>query len=137
MTKLWDDLKKNMKDWSSAAVEKAEEVSKLAVAKTEELTKISKEKIAIHQLERDQIKLYEKIGKLVFEHSKSNEILTYAESADIKNLFGQVAGLSVAIKEKEGKIQKIREMHDIDEQDLAEVVPEPEESVEEDTGAKK
>mgnify|MGYP000368205164 CR=1 FL=1 len=37
-----NDLKKNMKDWSSAAVEKAEEVSKIAVAKTEELTKISK-----------------------------------------------------------------------------------------------
>ena len=37
MTKLWNDLKKNMKDWSSAAVEKAEEVSKIAVAKTEEL----------------------------------------------------------------------------------------------------
>ena len=45
MTKLWNDLKKNMKDWSSAAVEKAEEVSKIAVAKTEELTKISKIKI--------------------------------------------------------------------------------------------
>jgi len=36
MTKLWNDLKKNMKDWSTAAVEKAEEVSKIAVAKTEE-----------------------------------------------------------------------------------------------------
>ena len=49
MTKLWNDLKQNMKDWSSAAVEKAEEVSKIAVAKTEELTKISKIKIEEHQ----------------------------------------------------------------------------------------
>ena len=32
MSKLWDDLKHNMKEWSSAAVEKAEEVSKVAVA---------------------------------------------------------------------------------------------------------
>ena len=39
MSKLWDDLKKNMKDWGSVAVEKAEEVSKIAVAKTEEITK--------------------------------------------------------------------------------------------------
>ena len=38
MSKLWNDLKHNMKEWSSAAVEKAEEVSKVAVAKTEELT---------------------------------------------------------------------------------------------------
>ena len=26
MSKIWDDLKSNMKDWSNAAVEKAEEV---------------------------------------------------------------------------------------------------------------
>ena len=49
MSKLWGDLKQNMKEWSSAAVEKAEEVSKVAVAKTEELTKISKIKLEIHQ----------------------------------------------------------------------------------------
>ena len=36
MSKLWDDLKDNMKEWGNAAVEKAEEVSKVAVAKTEE-----------------------------------------------------------------------------------------------------
>ena len=47
MSKLWDDLKKNMKDWGSVAVEKAEEVSKIAVAKTEEITKISKIKCKV------------------------------------------------------------------------------------------
>ena len=62
MTKLWNDLKKNMKDWSSAAVEKAEEVSKIAVAKTEELTKISKIKIEDHQLQRELSKNYEKMS---------------------------------------------------------------------------
>ena len=56
MSKIWDDLKSNMKDWSNAAVEKAEEVSKVAVAKTEELTKISKVKLVIHQLQRDKNK---------------------------------------------------------------------------------
>ena len=42
MSKLWDDLKENMKDWSISAVEKAEEMSRMAMAKTEEMTKISK-----------------------------------------------------------------------------------------------
>ena len=56
MSKIWDDLKSNMRDWSNAAVEKAEEVSKVAVAKTEELTKISKVKLVIHQLQRDKNK---------------------------------------------------------------------------------
>ena len=36
MSKLWDDLKGNMKDWSTSAVEKAEEMSRIAMAKTEE-----------------------------------------------------------------------------------------------------
>ena len=33
MSKLWTDLKENMKDWSTSAVEKAEEVSRMAMAK--------------------------------------------------------------------------------------------------------
>ena len=42
MSKLWDDLKENMKDWSASAVEKAEEMSKIAMAKTEEMTNFLK-----------------------------------------------------------------------------------------------
>ena len=42
MSKLWEDLKDNMKEWSSSAVEKAEEMSRVAMSKTEELTRISK-----------------------------------------------------------------------------------------------
>ena len=70
MSKLWDDLKHNMKEWSSAAVEKAEEVSKVAVAKTEELTKISKIKIEVHQLQRDRRRASEALGKLAYGHAK-------------------------------------------------------------------
>ena len=67
MTKLWNDLKKNMKDWSSAAVEKAEEVSKIAVAKTEELTKVSKIKIEEQFTEKADIKsLGFKVNKLLY-----------------------------------------------------------------------
>jgi len=51
-----------MKDWSTAAVEKAEEVSKIAVAKTEELTKISKIKIEEHQLQRELSKKLRRNG---------------------------------------------------------------------------
>ena len=32
MSKLWEDLKENMRDWSASAVEKAEEVSRMAMA---------------------------------------------------------------------------------------------------------
>ena len=73
MTKLWNDLKKNMKDWSSAAVEKAEEVSKIAVAKTEELTKISKIKIEEHQLQRELSALYEDMGTILNRYFTIND----------------------------------------------------------------
>ena len=52
MSKLWEDLKENMREWSNSAVEKAEEMSRVAMAKTEEMTKISKLKFEIHQIQR-------------------------------------------------------------------------------------
>ena len=78
MTKLWNDLKKNMKDWSSAAVEKAEEVSKIAVAKTEELTKVSKIKIEEHQFQRELSKLYEDMGRMVTKYAKDENMVNFS-----------------------------------------------------------
>ena len=50
MSKLWDDLKDNMKDVT--AVEKAEEMSKMAVAKTEEMTHFQSCLIFINFIEK-------------------------------------------------------------------------------------
>ena len=58
MSKLWEDLKDNMREWSSSAVEKAEEMSRAAMSKTEELPRISKFKFEIHQLQRDVDRAY-------------------------------------------------------------------------------
>ena len=64
LTKLWDDLKDNMKEWGASAVEKAEEISRVAVAKGEEFTKISKLKIDIIQLKKEKSNIYEDLGRL-------------------------------------------------------------------------
>ena len=77
MNKLWDDLKDNMKEWGASAVEKAEEISRVAVAKGEEFTKISKLKYDISQVQKDKAKIYEKLGRLVFEKTKNNNCLLY------------------------------------------------------------
>lgn len=138
MSKLWDDLKKNMKDWSTAAVEKAEEVSKIAVAKTEELTKISKVKIEIHQLQRDKAKSFERIGRLVYDHFQNKKTLKVNELEEVNSLREDIDRLIQSIQEKELEIEKIKEEHDIaDEGDIldAELVDTkedtPEETVEE------
>jgi hypothetical protein len=109
MTKLWDDLIKNMKDWSSVAVEKAEEVSKIAVAKTEELTKISKIKIEIHQLQRDLSKTYENLGRLVSHHAKEENMVNFTGNKEFYRSLEKIEETQLKITDKEGKIQKVKD----------------------------
>ena len=90
MSKLWEDLKENMKDWSSSAVEKAEEMSKIAMAKTEEMTRISKLKFDIHQLLRDIAKENEKLGKLVYQHTKNDHMATFSGNSDFFELISKI-----------------------------------------------
>ena len=112
MSKLWDDLKDNMKDWSVTAVEKAEEMSKIAVAKTEEMTRISKVKFEIHQLNREMSKVYENLGKLVFEHTKTEHMASFSGNKDFFSLVDKIEDLKAKIKMKEKDIDDIKEKFD-------------------------
>ena len=112
MSKLWDDLKDNMKDWSVSAVEKAEEMSKIAVAKTEEMTRISKVKFEIHQLNREMNKVYENLGKLVFEHTKTEHMASFSGNKDFFKLVNKIEELKAEIKIKENDIGDIKEKFD-------------------------
>ena len=109
MSKLWDDLKDNMKDWSVTAVEKAEEMSKIAVAKTEEMTRISKVKFEIHQLYREMNKVYENLGKLAFEHTKTEHMASFSGNKDFFSLVNKIEDLKAKIKMKEKDIDDIKE----------------------------
>ena len=108
MSKIWDDLKSNMKDWSNAAVEKAEEVSKVAVAKTEELTKISKIKLVIHQLHRDKNKELLSLGKLVYNHSKEANMSNFTGNAEFFSHVEKIDSINFQILEKEKEIDDIK-----------------------------
>ena len=112
MSKLWDDLKDNMKDWSVTAVEKAEEMSKIAVAKTEEMTRISKVKFEIHQLYREMNKVYENLGKLAFEHTKTEHMASFSGNKDFFSLVNKIEDLKIKIKMKEKDIDDIKEKFD-------------------------
>ena len=115
MSKLWDDLKDNMKDWSVTAVEKAEEMSKIAVAKTEEMTLISKVKFEIHQLHREMNKVYENLGKLAFEHTKNEHMASFSGNKDFFKLVSKIEDLKIKIEMKEKDINDIKEKFDIPE----------------------
>lgn len=138
MSKLWDDLKKNMKDWSSVAVEKAEEVSKIAVAKTEELTKISKIKIDIHQLTREQNRLHENLGRLVYNQAKNENVANFTGNKEFFGIVEQIDEIQDSTGVKEEEIKHIRKQYNIPETDIPERPDEGREKAEEkQTHAKK
>ena len=126
MTKLWNDLKKNMKDWSTAAEEKAEEVSKIAVAKTEELTKISKIKIEEHQLQRELSKNYEEMGRMVTRHAKDDNMVNFSGNQEFFNLVEKIDKIQLEIDAKEAAIQRIKEEYDLTDTDVSTAVNEAE-----------
>ena len=117
MSKLWNDLKHNMKEWSTAAVEKAEEVSKVAVAKTEELTKISKIKLEVHQLQRDMRKSSEDLGKLVYNHAKNANMVNFTGNSEFFSYIEKIDSLKESISTKKNEIKKINTKYNLEDKD--------------------
>ena len=122
MTKLWNDLKKNMKDWSSAAVEKAEEVSKIAVAKTEELTKVSKIKIEEHQFQRELSKLYEDMGRMVTKYAKDENMVNFSGNQEFFQIIENIEKIQLKIDKKIAEIKKIKEEYNITDVEVDNVI---------------
>ena len=123
MSKLWDDLKHNMKEWSSAAVEKAEEVSKVAVAKTEELTKISKIKLEVHQLQRESRKVRQALGKLAYDNAKDANMVNFTGNAEFYSHVEKIDSIKDEIEKKENEIDFIKSQYNIPEEDVKEIEP--------------
>ena len=118
MSKLWEDLKENMRDWSTSAVEKAEEVSRMAMAKTEEMTRISKIKFEIHQLQREMNKYFEKLGKLAYSHTKEDHMATFSGNTDFFKIVSRVETIKEEISRKEDEIENIKLEYGINDDDL-------------------
>jgi hypothetical protein len=118
MNKLWDDLKDNMKEWGASAVEKAEEISRVAVAKGEEFTKISKLKYDISQLRKDETKIYEKLGRLVFEKTQHNNMANFTGNIEFFSFVEEVNSVSADVTEKEIEIIAIKKEYGINDSDL-------------------
>ena len=115
MAKIWDDLKSNVKVWSSVAVEKAEEVSKVAVAKTEELTKLSKIKLDIHNIQREIRKETYLFGKFVYSQANESNIVNFAGNIEFLNYLEKIEDLHSQISSKELEIEDIRSEFNIDD----------------------
>ena len=115
MAKIWDDLKSNVKVWSSVAVEKAEEVSKVAVAKTEELTKLSKIKLDIHNIQREIRKETYLFGKFVYFQANESNIVNFAGNIEFLNYLEKIEDLQSQISSKELEIEDNRSEYNTDD----------------------
>ena len=118
MNKLWDDLKDNMKEWGASAVEKAEEISRVAVAKGEEFTKISKIKIEIMQLEKEVLKDYEKLGKLVHRFAQDDNMVNFTGNTEFFKIIKEIDDNIIQIELKNKKIADIKKAYGIEDDDF-------------------
>ena len=118
MSKLWEDLKDNMKEWSNSAVEKAEEMSRVAMAKTEEMTRISKIKFENHQIKRNVNSKFEKLGKIVYNQIKKDNNATFSGNKEFFQIITSIDELNLKYKEKEEEIKKIKKEYGIEENEL-------------------
>ena len=123
MSKLWDDLKDNMKEWSSSAVEKAEEMSRIAMAKTEEVTRISKIKFEIHQSHKEMNRKHEDLGKLAYTHTKEDHMATFSGNSEFFDIVNRIDELKKEIEDKNDEIEKIKVEYGIDDNDILNVEP--------------
>ena len=118
MSKLWDDLKDNMKEWGASAVEKAEEISRVAVAKGEEFTKISKIKIEIMQLEKEITRDYEKLGKLVHRYAQDDNMVNFTGNTEFFEMINKINDNNIQIGLKNNNIADIKKAYGIEDDDI-------------------
>lgn len=105
---FWDDLRKNLRVWGSAAAEKAEELGKVAASKTEELTKISKVRLEIHQLQRDLDKIFSRTGKFVYQAASVENVTNFSGNEKLFSFVKEADELIKQIKAKEKRMEEIK-----------------------------
>ena len=100
-SKRMNDMLKGLRDFGSAAMEKAEEYGKIATEKAEELTKLGKIKLDIHQLNRSRSKDLAELGELVFNLGEEGKLAKLAKHENYMALTKSIKNLDAEIKEKE------------------------------------
>ena len=88
MENFWEDLKKNITEWSIVASEKAEE-----------FTHTSKLRIDVLQLERKLSSLYVKLGLYVFSKTKEKNVLNFVGDKKYLSIIDSIESIKLKISE--------------------------------------
>ena len=120
MSNLWKEIKDNVKEWSSAAIKKADEVSKLAVEKTGDFTKISKIKLDIRQTQKDIDKNFEDLGRYIYMQVKDKNVTSFKTHNEFNDSIKKLDEFKSKINNFEKEIDNIKK-----EVEKAEVAEKP------------
>lgn len=120
MSNLWKEIKDNVKEWSAAAIKKADEVSKLAVEKTGDFTKISKIKLDIRQTQKDIDNTFEDLGRYVFMQVKDKNVTSFKTNTEFTDTINKLDNFKTKIINFEKEIDNIKK-----EVEKAKVVEKP------------
>ena len=93
MANFWEDLKKNVTDWSIVASEKAEE-----------FTHTSKLRIDVLQLERKLSSHYVKLGLYVFSKTKEKNVLTFVGDKRYLSIIDSIESIKSKISDLKKEI---------------------------------
>ncbi len=118
MSNLWKEIKDNVKEWSAAAIKKADEVSKLAVEKTGDFTKISKIKLDIRQTQKDIDNTFEDLGRYVYMQVKDKNVTSFKTNTEFVDTIKKIDGFKAKIKNFEKEIDNIKS--EVEKADVAE-----------------
>ena len=88
MANFWEDLKKNITEWSIVASEKAEE-----------FTHTSKLRIDVLQLERKLSSHYVKLGLYVFSKTKEKNVLNFVGDKKYLSIIDSIESIKLKISE--------------------------------------
>lgn len=108
MSNLWKEIKDNVKEWSTAAIKKADEVSKLAVEKTGDFTKISKIKLDIRQTQKDIDNVFEDLGRYVYMQVKDKNVTSFKTNTEFVDTIKKIDGFKIKIDNFEKEIDNIK-----------------------------
>ena len=101
MTNFWEDLKKNISEWSIVASEKAEE-----------FTHTSKLRIDVIQLERKLSSLYVKLGLYVFSKTKEKNVLNFVGDKRYLSIIDSIESIKSNIIEIKKEINHENDSND-------------------------
>ncbi len=120
MSNLWKEIKDNVKEWSAAAIKKADEVSKLAVEKTGDFTKISKIKLDIRQTNKDIDNVFEDLGRYVYMQAQEKNVSNFKTNTEFSDTIKKINDFKSKIMNFEKEIDNIKK-----EVEKADVVVKP------------